>query len=182
MLSLDDRGRRKLIWIGALIAPTLAVQLVRLASDGGPAAAPAAVPGGPESSEGQAPAAKTRPLTTTQREAIAYLASHALPESIKSPMDSPDPQPVATTQAEPVIQTPATAPAETGGPEPVPALRVHAIVGTRSEALASINHRLHRVGDEVAPGWRITAIDPRDRVVRLTHSDGRTAVFSPATP
>lgn len=45
--------------------------------------------------------------------------------------------------------------------------------------MASINGRVCRLGDEPAPGWRITAIDPVAKKVEITAPDGRTIEVRP---
>jgi hypothetical protein len=51
-----------------------------------------------------------------------------------------------------------------------------------TEALVFINGKVRRVGDEVSPGWRITAINARDWVVEFTHDDGRVETISREMP
>lgn len=176
---IDAKGKKKLIWVAAVFAPTISVQLVQWFSGSGPSQAPAAslprtlesLPAGEAPNELKPP----KPLTRAQKQALAFAHSQSIDPSLKSPMDSSE---RVTPEVAPSPVTPVT---KDLPPDPAPTLLITAIVGTRDEALASISHRLHRQGDEVAPGWRIIMIDPRSRIVRIAHTDGRTLDFSPPT-
>lgn len=58
--------------------------------------------------------------------------------------------------------------------EGVPEFVLTAVMPHRDRPLAVINGRPRSLGDEVAPGWTVTAIDGDARRVALTGPDGRT--------
>lgn len=59
-------------------------------------------------------------------------------------------------------------------PQP-PRVTLTALFSTGSEEIAFIDGMAFRVGDEVAPNWRIARIDPRRRIVHLVHDEGDKA-------
>jgi hypothetical protein len=161
---------------GALIAPILVVQLVRIGfgPGAGPAMSAAAV-GMPDASLQSTEAAQkpSAPLTAQDRTVAAWIAKLQRPDAVKSPMEfiaAPEPEPVASTQ-EPV----APAVQITQGDTTIPvAMRVPvdltlgAIMGSSDSALALIGGKVRRVGDTIYPGWNITSINPREQTVTIT--------------
>ncbi|MCC6321485.1 MAG: type II secretion system protein [Phycisphaerales bacterium] len=109
--------------------------------------------------------------------AVEYLRTHALPEVIASPMREPAPR--VETIPDP---DPEPAPPEPEEISDAPTLQITAIVQSRQGAVAAVGHRMLRIGDEVAPGWLITAIDASERVVRVRHADGRMAEYTTFNP
>ena len=171
MHAFLDSGfdKRRLGWAAAVVAPLVCVQLVRM-MDGGLAQAPAAVVPAPGAAV--APPIVARRLTPEQTAAVKFLQDDGRSEVLQSPMNHP-PRTVAAPVAEPTPAQPTV--------DPVTTLSVTAIMGTDTQAFASIGHTLRRVGDEVAPGWRVAEINAKLRTVLLRHSDGRTLVLQPAS-
>ncbi len=162
----------RLMTAGALIAPILVVQLVRvgLGPGAGPAMSAAAV-GTPDQSTdaAQKPIA---PLTAQDRTLATWIAKLQRPDAIKSPMEFiPAPESVAAAE-EPVAvprveisQGDNTIPAATRVPVD---LTLGAIMGSSESALAMIGGKVRRVGDTIYPGWTITSINPREQTVTIT--------------
>lgn len=186
MLHIDQRTKTKAAFVAAAFAPLIAIQAVRylVIGDSAPASAgaavypamlpPAATPDAPKS------------LTPAQIKAAQWLTSRPVALNLRSPMDKPDPVAAAP---EPVVAAAAIAPTV-----PVPEAQTddtpHHLTltgvlgggGESSRSLVSISHRIYRVGEEVAPGWRIGSIDARKRSVTLTHRDGRSLELTPPSP
>lgn len=79
------------------------------------------------------------------------------------------------------IPDPITAPAPVSTqPSPVLALdalasiSISAIMGTDEFGMVSIAGTIHRLGDSIAPGWRIHQINGRDRFIVVIAADGTT--------
>lgn len=184
MLSFDARSRSKLAFMGVLLTPVLAVQGVRLFFDSSAAPAlagasvtvpaPTAAP-----APGPIPSAPAKPLTEQQRAAMVFARGLAPTGDIRSPFDRPDPAPVQA-QAEPQPQTPAPVPAPI--PDAAPKMTISGMIADEAGGLVSINHKLYRVGDEIAKGWTLVRIDSKSRTVRIRHADGREIELSPAQP
>ncbi|MBX9737471.1 MAG: hypothetical protein K2X32_11150 [Phycisphaerales bacterium] len=165
----------RLMTAGALIAPILVVQLVRIGfgPGAGPAMSTAAV-GMPDASVQSTEAAQkpSAPLTAQDRTVAAWIAKLQRPDAIKSPMEFiPAPESVAATQ-EPV-EVPRVQISQGDTTIPV-AMRVPvdltlgAIMGSSDSALALIGGKVRRVGDTIYPGWTITSINPREQTVTIT--------------
>jgi hypothetical protein len=185
MLNLDSRARRKLAFLGVLLTPVLAVQGVRVffVSSAGPASASAATaqPSTTPALIAPTPAAPVpvKEPSTPQKAAMTYLESLVLAPDLRSPFDRPDP--VSTLTIAPAAETPAPTPAAPTA-EPVPRMTVSGIIASAGSGIVSINHHLYRVGDEIAKGWTVTRIDAKQRMVRITHADGRQIELTPDTP
>ncbi|MEM9559366.1 MAG: hypothetical protein AAF995_03590 [Planctomycetota bacterium] len=67
-----------------------------------------------------------------------------------------------------------------GGPS-LPPLTLSSVLPSGARSVAVIEGRPVRVGDTVAPGWRVVAIDGRTRSVVLEYSTGERARISMAT-
>ena len=175
MMPLDRERQRKLLWVGAVLSPLIAVQVARLLgpSGAGPAAATAAHPAAADVAGEQALASAPAPLTPAQQRALAFIQSLDEQPLGRSPMDGPEPEPVSEPSAPIDAPKPPSFPSE---------LRVTAIIGDGGTAAAVIAGRLRRIGDEVAPGWRVETIDARGRRVVFTDSDGRVVTLEPPTP
>lgn len=186
MINLDSRTKSKLLWVATALAPVLVVQGVRtvFGTSGEPASASAA----PTSAAG-APAVieAERALTPPQKAAQAWLDSRTGDSVMRSPMDRPE-APVVEQGAAAPRTTPKAAPSGPVSPVITNASPEQLVVGGMlvggnvENGLASINHRVYRLGDLVTPHWRITGIDTRKRVVTLEGPDGRTVGLSPPTP
>lgn len=161
----------RMAWAAAVMAPLICVQFVRLL-DGGLSQAPAATTATSGSPAVIPPATEARRLTKAQIAALEFLQSDALRGEVRSPMNHPVVVASPPPSPEPAPASPAI--------DPVKALTLTAVMGTENQAVASIGHTLRRVGDEVAPGWRVAEINARQRTVQLRHLDGRTLTLQPA--
>lgn len=77
---------------------------------------------------------------------------------------------IASEDGGPVMDTPEEEPEL----EPAPEFVVTSIAVSGNSAFAVLNGRLHRIGDEVLPGWRIDTIDNDLGIVGLRSDDGRS--------
>lgn len=161
------RKHDRLLALLELAGPVLALSALKLVLSATPSIAPAAMTQ-PEVTPPQAPTPTTAP-SEAQLKASAFLESWSAPKSVRNPMHLP-PAPIAqiAPEATPVPTAPDAA------PEPQPKFAVGAIAGTPGNAIASINGRVHRVGDIIAPGWTIRDIDVAKRLVRVDGPGGQT--------
>mgnify|MGYP001043410942 CR=1 FL=1 len=91
------------------------------------------------------------------------------------PADSPSPIPVVSRPALRIAPPPPVPVADEPEAElEPPSVRVSSIMRSGGGAVALIDDRVRRVGDELGDGWRLTVIDPAARVVTLTHESGGT--------
>lgn len=83
-------------------------------------------------------------------------------------------RPVASGLVSPLASAPAVRPLveESAGAAEGVSFTLRGVVGSGLGGLATINGKIHRVGDEVAPGWRLVEIDARHRQVKLSGPDG----------
>ncbi len=166
-MILTTNGARTLPLV-ALIAPPALFLVLRLLGSAGPATAPAGV--APQQQE--APLSAAAPQTTNQqRRAMDWLASRPATSDAESPMlhakhqaEAPPPAPVAETPAPQADDPP---------------FAVKSVMGAGDRVMASINGKVYRVGDEPAPGWKITAMDAKTKRVDLTGPGGKTISVSP---
>lgn len=170
MRSLDSRAKASLTWLGVMLVPVFVVQSIRMLSGGDTSSAKASIT--PDTAPVIAPA---KPMTPAQREAVLWVRENGFKPISRSPMDRVlPPSAPAIAQAEPEVAP------EPAVPDDTPRdLRVTGMIGDDSGALVAINHKLRRIGDEVAPGWTISAINSRNRLVTLAHADGRTLGLEP---
>lgn len=164
---MNRAARERLLLVGAFAAPlALALALRALGSGPGPAAAFAdeELFDMPD----PAPAATVRTFTPEELAAAAFAESKRAEPVGEAPLVYPKAAPVeaASASAAPV--------------DPGPAISVNSIMAGRGGAMATVNGKLRRVGDEVAPGWKITAIDAGAGTVTVRHADGREIVASRA--
>ena len=115
-----------------------------------------------------APAAAVRTFTPEEIAARTFAESKRGQPVGEAPLVYPKPAP---TEAPSVAAAAA---------DPAPAISVNSIMAGRGGAIATVNGKLRRVGDEVAPGWKITAIDAGAGTVTVRHADGREIVASRA--
>ena len=183
MLNLDSKTKSKLALMATLLAPVLAVQGVRVGF--GRAAAPAGASAAAQPAVASPVAAEPeKALTAAQSKAKNWLGSHTRTLHGRSPMDRADPTPVevaAGPSGPSDAEKPASAPVVEGQPK---GLVVTGMIagGTERLSLASINHRVYRIGDTVTGSWKVSAIDTRKRLVTLTGPEGLEMGLSPATP
>lgn len=182
-----QRMKKRLLVAGSLVAPIVAVQAARFVFDGGPSSAQATT-SVDDAAMPHLPARPIKPMTTAQQRAAAWLSEHAAPESLhtlyadlRSPMDHPPPrvEEPARVEASPT-EPPPSMPVEEFDPHRL--LKVSSIMVDRAHAIAFINGRLCKVGDEPLKGWTITHVDGKTRVVVLTNVRGDEAVLEPETP
>jgi hypothetical protein len=118
-------------------------------------------------------------LTPAQTKALAWIHSHQQVLNERSPMDRPDvvsaqiPSLPSDTFKE-TAPSPTPAPPVQGG-NPLGISITGIISGASSEQnIVSINHKFYRIGDEIAPGWRVVEIDARERTATLRGPEGQT--------
>lgn len=183
MISLDSRSHARLLWIGALLAPAVAVQAVRLV------ASVELAPAGATTVQAAAPAPalarQSVELTPKQTKALGWLGEGVPKLATRSPMLMPPRPKAADQQPTPAdldrAPTTKAAPSEPVDDRPIH-LKLSGMIGSDTKALAAISGKLRHVGDEVAPGWTIERIDSHHRVVTLKHTDGRHFEITPPTP
>lgn len=161
-----NRTQKQRAWAaGALVAPVLLAAATRIVLNAGPsvsAAGTAAV------AADAPPPAPSKPPTAEQVRAMQWLAGAARARAERSPMlhlKAPEPAatPAAAAQAEP----------ERAAERP--AMALSAVLTRDGRVTALINGRLRGVGDEVAPGWTIEAIDGDALSVTVRGPDGQDA-------
>lgn len=83
-------------------------------------------------------------------------------------------RPVGSGLASPLASAPSVRPLVEESPVGAEGVSftLRSVVGSGLGGLATINGKIHRVGDEVAPGWRLVEIDARHRHVKLSGPDG----------
>lgn len=154
----------------ALLSPLLVFAALRFLADAGPSTAPAAPATIATSSEA---GMEEPPPTPEVTRATAFLEAWNAGEPIPSPMRHPeradDPK---TTEADPP-----SLPAEIAIPE----FAVKSVMGSGERVMASINGKVYRMGDQPAPGWRITSMDAKSKRIEITGPDGRTIIVTPQT-
>jgi hypothetical protein len=185
MFNLDSRTKSKLVWVATLLAPVLAVQAVRATF--GVSTTPttaSAAPIGPQPSAPATPAADPeKALTPTQAKARGWLLSRTHTLQTRSPMDRPDPAPIAEVAPKPADASPTPAPVIPIDDMPV-ALSLSAMIGSNGsgQPLTLINHKVYRVGEAVTPHWRVASIDTKKRIVTLVGPDNRTIELRQPSP
>ncbi len=172
----DPSTRRRMIQIGALVTPVVVVQVARVMLGAGPAVAPAATDAGAQGMNSpEMIAALDDPsiqTTDAQQAARQWCASLDFDAMILSPLDHPDP----VGDEGPV--EPGVDPIDLG-PESAPRLVLTAVVAGSNGAVAFIEGRVFRVGDEVAPGWSVESIDARSRRVVIVGEGDAEIVLTP---
>ncbi|HVU63954.1 MAG TPA: hypothetical protein VHC70_08250 [Phycisphaerales bacterium] len=179
MLNLDSRSKSKLLWIGTLLTPAIAVQIVRFMIGGGPADASAATTPAPLPITAAAPE-NARPLSTAQAKAVGWLLSRKQTLGLRSPMDYPDALPEPSAEPPPQ-ERPAPPVATASGPSRAPgSLTITALMsgGSPDDSIVSINHKLYHVGDEIVPHWKILGIDVPSRTVTISGPEGQSIELS----
>jgi hypothetical protein len=174
MLNFDSRSKSKLLWIGTLLAPVVAVQGLRLLVGGSTSKASAATTPAPAAPPGLVgPMPEASKLSPAQTKAVNWLLSRKQVLGVRSPMDYPDtdvPHPAMQTQtiSAPVTAQPAVRPPAT--------MTINALLsgGRVDNTIVSINHKLYHVGDEIVPRWTIHAIDGRNRTVTIDGPEGQS--------
>lgn len=177
-MTTSKPDAQRLLPIAAIAAPLLTVIGARVMLSAGPAEAPAAdLPDQFLPSDQAGPVAPAATLTPQQAAAAEFARSIAARADIVSPMVQPKPE-----ESAPPTRTVAST--TTRPVDPRELLVLNSIVGTGDRAIASIDNRLYRVGDEPLPGWTIELIDTAGRRLVLRHpSAGRAELsYRPPTP
>lgn len=167
MNTINAKGKERLLWTGALLAPLLAVQVARLFEFETVRSAAA-------SGVVETPTVVVRPEPTigsAQRLALAWLEKQDY-SRVADPFVSS-----AKTQAEgneiriqPMAEVLPEPPVEVR--EPIPSMELTGVMDGRRGPLASINRKIWRLGDEVAPGWTLESVDARRKVVTVRSTLG----------
>jgi len=169
-MMIDQRAIRRASVI-AIIAPLLFAGAVRIVQ-------PSPLPGPSTASadEDQADDAhrshKRAKVTDEQREAAAFLESVAEEPEVRNVFLYPKVQEqridiTPVRPKDPVFVT--------------PDFELTSIMKTRRGDVALINGRLRHIGDEAAPGWTVSAIDPLGRAVTIDGPDARTVTIKMPT-
>lgn len=176
-MRLDPHTSARLLGAAALIAPLAAVQVTRIITEWGPSTAAAAPTQAPADAQ-YAEDPIQKPLTEAQKRALEFL------ESQRSNAPAADDTPSPMRAIEPISRGPALAPAPVAParPEHSPKLALTGIMAGEAHQLASINGKIVSVGDEAAPGWKVTAIDATVRTVTVTNDAGRSVTLTPPNP
>ncbi len=162
-MLLNRATRRKLLPLGVLLAPALAVQLFRLASGAQPATGHAAL--SPIENPEAIAIPPVPPMKADQTRALAWLRSRSRDRIERSPMDHPPAEALPPAPPPPLTEPDPEQPRPLSTMKTRPELR--SIMAAPRETIATINGRIMRVGDEVEPGWRIVAIDVSTMTVMI---------------
>lgn len=157
--------------IGVIFGPLAVLVVVRAIALGpAPPSAQAVVPMNPQPASSPLVAAPT----AEQASALAWLAQWRPAPSIATPFFHPAP-----LEEEPDEPAEPEAPAPVAAQTPDPVFTVSTIVDAPGGALAVINGKIRRVGDEIVGGWTLAKIDARAKLVDLSSPDGRTIQRAP---
>jgi len=167
---IDSDKRTKLALAAAVLGPLAAIVLIRSAlSASGPASASAQ----PLSHTGEPlPIFEPKALTNEQVLTRGFLDNYELTQSSGTPFLLPTVRVIQATDTGNTIVDP--------GPiertiEP-PRVMLSSILGSGSRAIAVIDSRMLRTGDELPSGWIIESIDGTAFKVVLTHPDAKEPV------
>ncbi len=159
-------SRQKLLAmeLSAMAAPVILVLIGRTLLAGPPPIAIVVQVKGPALAA--APAASAKPLTPEQLKAAEWV--RAMPEKLElaTPLNHPTEvvKPVQVT-----VESPKVAPSD-----PTAGLKLSSIMGRGTDQIASISGKIHRIGDEVRPGLKLTAIDAATSTITLTDAAGKS--------
>ncbi len=176
---------RRLVTAGALVAPLVGVQIIRLffGSSAGPSMSAAATMM-PSSTEPPMQTAIAPAISAHDRSVAEWLNTLSRADKLESPMEF---VPVLPVDARPTAAAPAEpAPVIKQGEDTIPAamrlpvnLTLGAILGSNETALAMIGGKVRRVGDTLFPGWTVTSISPREQTVTITGPNDATIELTP---
>jgi hypothetical protein len=159
----------------AMAAPFVVVGIVRIsARTQGPspaAAAPAAAQFGIAAPR---PEPVAKPLTSAERHAAEWLRTWNPPSDTASPM-------VATPATNVVDPKQPESPSESRLMRP-PSILLSSVVASRDKILAVIDGRVHMMGDDIAPGWRLSEIRRNPAEIDIVSSDGQTITIRQPRP
>lgn len=164
----------------ALLAPVLAVQMVRLIpGTHGPRQASALTPptdGTDGTDAGTNPLMPALPnLSPTQTLALQWGKEQLQKPIVGNPLLRPKPQAKTTPGSPTLVPNPATNSAEPELPQEVKALKMTSIMRLGGELVVTINGRAYRVGEPVLPGWFLTELALPTRQATLKNQAGLTA-------
>jgi hypothetical protein len=155
-----------LVQIAAVSAPPVLVILAGFSPT--PSAAPAT------------PATETLPVTAPapaitpeQLRARQWAEAQPVGPGLVSPLERGESARVEAPQ-----HAPEPEPLDPG--DPLSGLTLKALLAGRNGALAMINGRIYRIGDEVRPGCTVLSIDAREDRIELSRPDGTTATLGRA--
>lgn len=170
--GMDARGMGML----AILLPIAVAQLSRVLDGMTPASA-AASSMTPALAPPAFPQAPPTELTPPQRRALEWLQGREHVSVLSDPFASAEStRPIKPTPAAPEAATP---PPTIPAPAPTPPeLKISGFMGKGDAAMVTVNKRVHRLGDEVAPGWTLVAVQPIERSIRVQHTDGTTVQVS----
>ena len=176
-MSTPSQRQTQLSSAGALVAPLLAVALIRFA---GPQQSVAAAPPMVIDSAGL-PSMPTfesdlpGPVSTAAGYAARLFESgfsgSPFPEAARR--DS-----VSDTPPDPSMPEIDIA----DDPYELPDIRITAIMARREGAIAVIDARIRAVGARVAPGWTLDAVDEQNRTIVVRNDSGRRVEMTLSTP
>lgn len=181
MIAINPKGRERLIWTAALLAPLVAVQAVRFFEVDTVRTAAAA---GTNEMPVQAvlPAPKPSPVQQRAMDWLRALDFSKITDPFastvvtKAPTNEIHIQPIAEAEPEPPPEQ----------REPIPTLELTGVMDGRRGPLASINRKIWRLGDEVVAGWTLEAVDARRKVVTVRSTLGNALELTvknvPQTP
>lgn len=164
----------------ALLAPVLAVQMVRLipGTHGPRQASALTLPtdGTDGTDAGTNPLMPALPnLSPTQTLALEWGKEQFQTPIVGNPLLRPKPQAKPTPGSPTLVPNPATHPAEPELPPEVKALKMTSIMRLGGELVVTINGRAYRVGEPVLPGWFLTELALPTRQATLKNQAGLTA-------
>lgn len=165
-MMIDQRAIRRASVI-AIIAPLLFAGAVRVIQPS-PLPGPATASAEADETDDAQRSRKRAKVTDEQREAAALLATMAAQPNVRNVFLYPK------VQEQRIDVTPVRP------KDPVfvtPDFELSSIMKTRRGDVALINGRLRHVGDEAAPGWTVSAIDPLGRAVTISGPDARTVTI-----
>ncbi|MGE3106859.1 MAG: hypothetical protein AB7G11_04990 [Phycisphaerales bacterium] len=179
MTTFADLSRSSRVpLLATILGPGLLVLAVRLLA-GGPASAPAglSIAAGPGAALPGSGGPGATSLTDRQSSALKWIAEHRLATApvTESPMQTPAVLPDAK-QSDSQPAKPRSAPADTA--DPLDQVKVSAIMGHDDTGLVSIDGKVFRLGDEIAPGWRLSHIDGRARRIIVSRQGEPDRVLS----
>ncbi len=162
----------------AVVAPVLAVALIRFA--------------GPQQATANIAAPKFEPTVLEARVPSGFMsegvlgaaAIHAQKLFSTGITGTPFPPPDAQDQARDILPEDLRQPGPASGGNSVeaPSLRISAIMSRRQGAIAVINSRICTEGTRLAPGWTLDSIDDQRRTLTLAHTSGRRVELALTTP
>lgn len=117
------------------------------------------------------PNATFKPLTPEQQKASEWVRTLADAPDLATPLNHPTEAPKVVVTDKPKISAAGLA-----------GLKLSSIMGRGSDQFASISGRVYRVGDEVRPGYKLTAIDVAQSSVTIADQAGNTYTLRRGKP